>query len=88
MSNLIPLTFGVDELSIANKELVQLPEGWTVKEFKTIEFISPTDCTLIINNREVRVMGNGGLKLDNRFKPIESLKIKEDGIRYYLVAGV
>ena len=88
MGNLSPRTSGLNRISVANEELIDLPADWTVRNYKVITFYSAQDCTLIWNNEvELEIMANAGLQLDERFKPTESLKIKESGIDFYFVSG-
>ena len=89
MGNLTPKTSGVGRVSTAYEELVVLPANWTVRHYKVIEFYSDQNCTLIWNNtEELEVMAKAGLLLDERFKPTESLKIKEAGINFYFGYGI
>ena len=88
MGNLTPKTSGVGRISVANEELINLPSDWTVRNYKVIEFYSAQNCTLIWNNEiELEIMAEAGLKLDESFKPTESLKIKESGIPFYFAVG-
>ena len=73
----------------ANQELINFfPPEWTVKAIRTLSFISATNCTLIVNGKElVFADSNLGIQRDERFEPVWSLKVKESGTSLFFLFG-
>ena len=72
-----------------DQELINFfPQDWTVKSVKTLSFISATNCTLIVNGKEIVIAdSNLGIQRDERFEPVWSLKVKESGTSLYFLFG-
>lgn len=78
---------GSDKLcvSVANQEIIPPPPSHWTMPYKLYKFslMNYDDCTLVINDQtEIFLKANQGFCMDITDTPIQSVKIKEDGIEY------
>lgn len=74
-------------ITTANMEiLTKEVKGEAIYRISCFDLAVDKDCTLEINNREIKVFASYGISVSNMI--INSLIIKESGIRFRFMGGV
>lgn len=77
------------EITEANKELIpkKIKGNPNVIAYK-LSFVPDKSCHVLINNKdEIFVTANYGFAIESEEKLISSFKVKEGGVKYYLLGA-